>query len=119
MSDFDDLYGFYEVDPLTGELIYDTSDYRYITLRDAFAMSGVDIGSLTTEEELERVWVALGDNVMQVVMTRALNRDPNNLENALIQARIRGDSEEGDRIREKLRKRKALGLHVISNKPAH
>lgn len=116
MTDNDGLYGFYEIDPATKELTYDTEDYRYTTLRDAFAMSGVDIQTLKTEDELERVWVELRDNVIRVVMARAMNRHPNNLENALLQARIRGDDEEANRVREKLLRKKTLRLRVISNK---
>lgn len=115
----DDFYDFYSVDPDTNELTFDTTHYVYITLRDAFAMSGIDIQEIKTEEKLNRIWYEQDENVMQIVNARVMNRDPTNLESALLQAIFRDDYDEADRIREKLRKIRSLGLNVVipKNKP--
>jgi hypothetical protein len=117
MDEDEDFYNYYTVNPKTGALTFDKSHYTYVTLRDAFAMAGVDINTLTTEEALIETEIALAETVAKYVQVRLMNRDPSkSLETALLQARLRSDDDLANHIREKLKRRRDLDLQLHPGK---
>lgn len=106
----DDYDEFYHIDPATGELIYDIEHYSFKTLKTAFGSVGVDIFTLKTEEALNQTWHELSAVVDNFVKARLLNRKSIDLDTRLVQAILRGDDEERERIMAFLVKKKPSEL---------
>ena len=111
--DTDEGDAFYQIDSATGELIYDVEHHSFKTLKTAFGRVGVDIFTLKTEEALNKTWRELRHVVDHFVQFRCLNRKANNLDTRLLQAILRDDDKERERIMALLKKKNAIGINLI------
>ena len=71
---------------------------------------------INTELDLDYYETTYRNHFYDFVVTRIMNRDPSNLEAALLQAVVQNDTEEPARIKGKLIKPRKLGLQLVSDK---
>lgn len=101
------------VDPDTGRIEFRKQHPAYITLKSVFLTVGINIDEITTETKLLELELTYSKQINDYIVARALNRQNPSLEQQLVNATIRGDDEEHDRIEALLLKRNKMKLKIV------
>ena len=110
IPELDDYYKV--VDFKTGTIEFITNHPTFATLKNAFLAVGIDILTIKTEEELDHFESTYEEHINSMILSKYRTMKPKTLSQQLAKARLLGNNEEADRIREKLRKQKQLDLHI-------
>ena len=107
----------YHFDPDTGRISFPPGyEDGYRWLRTTLAPFGIDIDKIKTEAELDRVMDMHRDGIMDLIHARVMNNKSGSLEVRLMQATLRSDYAEANRIREILKKHKDQNLKMVRSK---
>jgi len=104
----------YHYDPETGRISFPPGyEDGYRWFRKHLSPFGVDIDKIETEDELDRALDAHSYGIMALIDARILNDQSPSLETQVMQALIRKDFAEFDRLLDLLKKRNELGIKVV------
>jgi hypothetical protein len=82
-------------------------------VRDVLASHGVDIESITDPEELENLIDLHRETIHELLSLKIQSEAHKSTERALLATVTRRDTEEADRLSDKLKRRRAMGMRVV------